>query len=99
MNIGDMREWLKALPSSFDDMHLVFRKYDELNAKKESTNEEKDETSDYYYALDAPIVSGYIDEENRECCFLDSASRDFIIKMNAKAEESESSENSDELPK
>lgn len=93
-----MREWLKAIPSSFDDMHLVFRKYDELDTKKESADGDKDD-SDYYYAIDAPIVSGYIDEDNRECCFLDAASRDFIIKMNAKAEEAEGPGNSEELSK
>lgn len=95
MNIGDMREWLKGLPSSFDDMNLVFRKYDDLSAKKEEGKGD----SDYYYAIDAPIVSGYIDDENRECCFLDKESRDFIIKMNAKAEETEGPGNSEESPK
>lgn len=92
MTIGDMREWLKALPSSFDDMQLVYRKYDGLGEKVPGQTE-GDEAGDYYVALDAPIVSGYIDEDSRECCFLDNASREFIIKMNQQAEETEDLEN------
>jgi len=86
MTIGDLRGWLKALPANFDDMNLVFRKYDGLETSEEDKEKDEKENSDYYYALDAPIVSGFIDEESRECCFLDEKSRVFIVDMNAKIE-------------
>jgi len=83
MTIKDLKEWIGKLPTEFDDMSLVFRKYDDL--KSEETKDDK-ELEDYYYALDAPLVASYIDEVNRECCFLDQKSHDFIEKKNKELE-------------
>lgn len=88
MTIGDLRGWLTSLPAEFDDMALVFRKYDTLGNKDipADQKEKADDESDYYYALDAPISSGLIDVDSRECCLLDEESRTFIIKMNENLE-------------
>lgn len=78
MTIGDLKGWLKAIPDTFDDMNVVYRTYDSTVDPAAKKEEEKD----LYYALDAPVVSGFIDEDSRECCFLDEKSRAFIVKMN-----------------
>lgn len=91
MTISELRGWLAALPIEFDDMSLVFRKYDTV-ANKDIPADQKeidDDESDYYYALDTPISSGLIDVDSRECCLLDKESRTFIVKMNEKLEKKE----------
>lgn len=86
MTIHDLKEWVSKLPPEFDSMNLVFRKYDDL---KTGDAKEDEEIEDYYYAMDAPIVASYIDEENRECCFLDQKSHEFIVKKNLDLEKEE----------
>lgn len=90
MTVGDLKGWIKSLPDSFDDMSVVFRKYESIETEKKE--EPTEENADYYYALDAPVSSGFIDEESRELCFLDEKSRQFIVDMNSKLSKGDNQE-------
>ena len=77
MTIGDLKGWLKSIPDTFDHMNVIQRKYEV--AEKD---EEQEDNNDLFYAIDVPLVSGFIDEENEECVILDEKSKSFIVKMN-----------------
>jgi len=76
MTVGELKHWLSTLPQEFDDLVMVMRKYEDMEIKSDESGE------NYYTALDVPLVSGYIDEESKECCLLDNASREFIVRKN-----------------
>ena len=65
MNIKDLRDWLKELPTEFDDFDLVFRKIVPLD-------------KDNWSAYDKTIASCGVDSGNNEVYFCDEDSHNNI---------------------
>jgi hypothetical protein len=69
MKISELKEFLATLPEEFDDFTLVNGEFGKME------EEEGDEES-YYYRMDKPILSVYVDEETNEVCFLNQTQED-----------------------
>lgn len=59
MKIKDLRAFLSKLPIEFDEFSMSNGEFGKV-----------DKEDDMYYRLDKPIVTLYVDEENKELCFL-----------------------------
>jgi len=58
LTIKDLKKFLLTLPEEFDD-------YEMINGEFGSGPD-----NEFYYRLDKPILNLYVDEENKELCFL-----------------------------
>lgn len=85
MTIGDLKGWLKSIPDDFNDMLVLYRRY-------ELPEQDGIKSEASFDAVDIPLVSGFIDEENKECCFLDDKSRTFIVEMNRRMQAEQNKE-------
>lgn len=62
MKLKELKTWINSLPSELLDGNVVFREYGKL------------EVNNHNYALDKPIVTCFVDEDNNEICLLDEKS-------------------------
>lgn len=69
MKIRELEEFLKNLPQEFKEFDIAIRSFDA---------EEDGNT----YMYDLPIISGFVDEENRELCLLDEENTELYKKLN-----------------
>lgn len=73
MKIKDLVEFLGSLPEEFQNFELVIRSFG---------TEEDNNT----YMYDLPIISGFVDEENKELCLLDEENTELYKKLNQENE-------------
>lgn len=80
MRIKELKEFLKTLPEEFDE-------YTMSNGEFGSVGDDKE----FYYRLDKPILTLYIDENGKELCFLHQSEEtvDKIIDEAKKAEDTD----------
>ena len=66
-----MRMWINQLPPDLDNYDVIIRDWTMLDEQ-------------YNAAVDKPIVSCYVDDDNEEVCLLDEPSRNNFDIINSK---------------